>query len=302
MHNTFSLHRIGTTLLVSAFVFLSSCTDPNSIGGPNNINGVGTSGSGLLSQKDRVVNGFQLEHPQYDGITGGVTFDGQVPKIDMHIYRRTQFKTSTALTDFVASVTADTVFDVQKAYINISERTLELQNVTPSPRLKNKYFAVQQPLIRDGVQQNTLSSGKLSTNFYLDPLKLEETIIELQPAVQITSPTVGAVIDRKNGITVKWNTPLMYDSKTMFAEAVIVGNVKDSYPTNNALTDFSSLRSAIKRIPSGSTSMTFSSAEMVGLPADFAAIAVNLYSVKPFRNNTMTLRATTHSFVQVELR
>lgn len=303
MNNIISItNRLRGTLLAFVTV-IASCQDPNTITGPNVITTPGNgSGTALLSQRDRVVNGFQLEPPQYDGVSGNVTFDGKPPMIDMNVYRRTQFKTNLTETTLLAQATIDTSFAPQRTYINIAEQTLELQDVTPSPRRQWRDFSMLRAIVWNGVQRNTLPSGKLQTNFYIDPLKLEENSIELPPAVQLSAPALGAVIDRKEGVTLRWDTPLMYDTKTMFAEAVIVGNVKDSYPTDKAPANREALHSAIKRIAIGATSISFSREEMSGLPADYAAVAINLYAIKPFRNNTITLRAHTHSFVQVELK
>ncbi|MBL7992006.1 MAG: hypothetical protein JNN25_11250 [Candidatus Kapabacteria bacterium] len=303
MHNVLSSKNRLRGALLAFIAVIASCQDPNTITGPNVITTPGNgSGTALLSQRDRVVNGFQLEPPQYDGVSGNVTFNGKPPIIDMNVYRRTQFKTNMTETTLLAQATIDTAFAPQRAYINIAEQTLELQDVTPSPRRQWRDFSMLRAIVWNGVQHNALPSGKLQTNFYIDPVQLEENSIELPPSVQLTSPTLGAVIDRKEGITLRWNTPLTYDSKTMFAEAVIVGNVKDSYPTANAPSTGKPLLSAIKRIAIGATSISFSREEMSGLPADHAAVAINLYAVKPFRNNTITLRAHTHSFVQIELK
>ncbi len=303
MHNIpASRNRLYVVLFALAFV-AASCQDPNTITGPNVVTTPGNgSGTALLSQRDRVVNGFQLEPPQYDGVSGNVTFDGKPPMIDMNVYRRTQFKTNLTETTLLAQATIDTSFAPQRTYINIAEQTLELQDVTPSPRRQWRDFSMLRAIVWNGVSQNSFPAGKLQTNFYIDPVRLEENTIELPPAVQLTAPALGAVIDRKEGVTLRWDTPLTYDTKTMFAEAVIVGNVKDSYPTSNAPATGTPLRSAIKRIAIGATSISFSREEMSGLPADYAAVAINLYAVKPFRNNTITLRAHTHSFVQVELK
>lgn len=304
MYNVLSAKNHLWSALLAFALFAVSCTDPNTIGGPNVITSPGNgSGTGLLTQQDRIVNGFQLEPPQEGGMSSNIKFNGKPPAIDMHVYRRTEYRTDLSETTVWYSVKIDTTFTPRRASVNIAERTVELQDATPSMLYPYRYFLGVDIISWNGVEKKPFPIGKLQTNFYIEPVQLEQNSIDLPPAVKITAPAIGEVVERSKGVTLRWDTPIVYDTtKGMFAEVVIVGNVKDKYRTSNAPSNRYPIPSAIKRIPSGATSMSFSREELLGLPADYAAFAVNLYTIKSFRNNTATLMATTHSFVQGELK
>jgi hypothetical protein len=282
-----------------------SCTDPNTISGPNVVTTPGNgSGTALLTQKDRIVNGFQLEPPQEGGMSSNIKFNGITPAIDMHVYRRTELTATSSVTTLVLKADVDTTLNPRRVSVNIAERTIDLLNTPLALINARRNFTVIEFLSTNGVENKPFPSGKLRTNFYIEPLQLEDNSIDLPPAVKMTAPVVGEVIERSKGVTLRWDAPIVYDTtKGMFAEVVIVANVKDKSRTNNAPPIYlGPVLSAIKRIPNGATSMSFSREELVKLPADFAAFAVNLYTIKSFRNNTATIMATTHSFVQGELK
>jgi hypothetical protein len=220
----------------------------------------------------------------------------------MIVYRRTELTAAASLTTIVYEADVDTTLAPQRASVNIAERPIELLNVL-TPGNSRRHFFMLEFISRDSVQNKPFPTGKLRTNFYISPLQLEENSIDLPPAVKMTAPAIGEVIERSKGVTLRWDTPIVYDTaKGMFAEVVIVANVKDKERTTNAPSNRYPVPSAIKRIPSGATSMSFTRDELAKLPADYAGFAVNLYTIKSFRNNTATIMATTHSFVQAELK
>ncbi|MBD1208738.1 MAG: hypothetical protein H9535_09925 [Ignavibacteria bacterium] len=311
MHNVYLSPQSRLRGMVITFALIAailtaavSCTDPNTIGGPNVITTTGNgSGTALLSQRDRIVNGFQLEPPQESGMSSNITFNGEWPIIDLYVYRRTEFRTDQSETTVWYGARIDTAFAPRRASVNIAERTIELLDLSPRGLSRHRLFTNIDVISWNGVERRSFPTGKLRTNFYIEPLQLEENSIDLPPAVKMTAPAVGAVIERSKGATLQWDTPINYDTtKGMFAEVVIVANVKDKERTTNAPSLLLPVPSAIKRIPNGATSVSFSREELAGLPADYAGFAVNLYTLKAFRNNTATIMATTHSFVQVELK